>query len=88
MTQSAGKFAPISGQASGRLRLVSGYLLGSGILLAGVVVFLSATLVWVSVAQAGSASAPDRIPAVEAAKLRAGLAKLREILEEDSSHVS
>ena len=38
MTQSAGKFAPISGEPSGRLRLVSGYLLGSGILLAGVVV--------------------------------------------------
>ncbi len=32
MTQSTDRFAPVSGQPSGRLRLVSGYLLGSGIL--------------------------------------------------------
>jgi hypothetical protein len=38
VTQSTDKFAPISGQPSGRLRLVSGYLLGSGILLAAFVV--------------------------------------------------
>ena len=34
MTQSANRFAPVSGQPSSRLRLVSGYLVGSGILAA------------------------------------------------------